>query len=404
MTRIWVVAIVLGGAAGCGTPAPATNFLCRTCSSDADCSGNPCFTDTSGGHFCGAPCGACPQGFDCQALAGSDGKVVKTCFPMNESCATSLVGQDMGAGGTGGTGGGGGGGGTPAGDMAFVPCTAPAGGTVTTAGGTVDRLYFGYTGDTRDSSDSNGYSSSLKMVINNIYTRMKANGVEFALDGGDHMEAGSAAEATANMADYASAAALLGKPVFMTMGNHECITSFDTQDCGYSGAATQDYKMSAFLGQLATLSGSTLPYYRVDIMTATGKAVFLSVADDAWNATEQAWLTQQLTDADATAKYTFVSKHHPNGNSDQPAFQQIYDLVTSHKITLFLTGHSHEYKHYNSSPRAVVMGLGGAPFDNPNQQWWGYLTVMQCPDDRINVVVYDQATGNVQDSFSVQPQ
>ncbi|HEX6838165.1 MAG TPA: metallophosphoesterase, partial [Polyangia bacterium] len=387
---------------GCGSPTAATNFLCRSCTTNADCGGNPCFTDGTGSQFCGAPCGACPDGFDCQALAGSDGVVVKTCFPVNTSCAATLGGPDMGAGGTGGGGGGGGGGG-PMGDMAFIPCTPPTGGNVTATGGTVDRLYFGYTGDTRDSSSSNGYSSGLKTVINNIFTRMKANGVEFALDGGDHMEASSSGEAIANMADYASAAALLGKPVFMTMGNHECETAFNTQDCGYAGAATSDFKMSAFMTQLKNMTGQTLPYYRVDVMTSTGKAVFLSVADDAWNQTQQDWLTAQLTDADTTAKYTFVSKHHPNGNSDQPAFQQIYNLVTSHKITLFLNGHSHLYKHYPSNPRAVVMGLGGAPFDG-SQMWWGYLTVMQCPDDRINVQVFDQATGNVQDQFSVPPQ
>jgi hypothetical protein len=400
MTRFLVWTLLF--AAGCGTATPATNYLCRACSTDADCAGNPCFTDASGGHFCGAPCAACPEGFDCQPLAGSDGTVVKTCFPVNSSCATTPVNEDMGAGGTGGTGGGGGGGAT--GDMAFAPCTKPTGGTLTTSGGTVDRLYFGYTGDTRDSSSSNGYSTQLQSVINNIYTRMKNDGIEFALDGGDHMEASSSSQAIANMSDYASAAALLGKPVFMTMGNHECVTAFNAQDCGYSGAETQDYKMAAFLNSLKTVSGQTTPYYRVDIMTSTGKAVFLSVADDAWNTTQQTWLTQQLTDADANAKYTFVSKHHPNGNTDQPAFQQIYDLVTTHKVTLFLNGHSHEYKHYNSNPRVVVMGLGGAPFDNPNQQWWGYMTVMQCPDDRINVAVYDQATGNVQDQFTVGPQ
>jgi hypothetical protein len=404
MMRISFVTLVIAAATGCGSASPATNFICNACTSDADCAGNPCFTDASGGHFCGAPCGACPEGFNCQALAGSDGKVVQTCFPINSSCANTAVNHDMGAGGTGGTGGGGGGGGTSGGDMAFVPCAPPTGGTVTTSGGTVDRLYFGYTGDTRDSSSGSGYSSGLKMVIGNIFTRMKNDGVQFALDGGDHMEPNGAQAAIQCMSDYGSAAALLGKPVFMTMGNHECETAFDAQDCGYAGADTQDYRMSAFLHQLQTTSGQTTAYYRVDIMTSTGKAVFLSVADDAWNQTQQDWLTQQLTDADATAKYTFVSKHHPNGNSDQPAFQQIYNLVTAHKITLFLNGHSHEYKHYNSAPRAVVMGLGGAPFDNPNQQWWGYMTVMQCPDDRINVAVYDQATGNVQDQFSVAPQ
>jgi hypothetical protein len=399
MIRVYRMALVLA-LAGCGTALPPTNYLCRSCDTNADCAGNPCFHDTTGNTYCGSPCEACPGGFNCQNLAGSDGTVVKTCFPISGSCANTPINTDMGVGGNGGGGGGGGG---PMGDMAFIPCTAPTGGTVTTSGGTVDRLYFGYTGDTRDSSSSNGYSTQLKSVINGIYTRMKANGVEFAMDGGDHMEASSANEAINNMADYASAAAILGKPVFMTMGNHECATAFNTQDCGYAGAATSDFKMSAFMNQLKTVSGQTTPYYRVDIMTQSGKAVFLSVADDAWNQTEQDWLTQQLTDADATAKYTFVSKHHPNGNTDQPAFQQIYNLVTSHKVTLFMNGHSHLYKHYNSNPRVVVMGLGGAPFDG-SQMWWGYLTVMQCPNDSINVVVYDQATGNVQDQWSVGPQ
>ena len=400
-----IVAVLAAAAAGCGSPAPATNFLCRACTTNADCGGNPCFADGTDATFCGAPCGACPDGFDCQALPGSDGKVVKTCFPMGESCAAALGNVDLGAGGSGGSGGGGGGGGGggPTGDMAFAPCTPPVGGNVTLTGGTVDRLYFGYTGDTRDGTSGSGYSSQLKTVIGNIFTGMKNNGVEFAFDGGDHMEPNGAQAAIQNMSDYATAAALLGKPVFMTMGNHECETAFDTQDCGYAGAATSDYRMSAFLKQLQTTSGQTMPYYRIDIQTQSGKAVFLSVADDAWNQTQQDWLTQQLTDADANAKYTFVFKHHPYGNSDQPYFPTIYSLVQSHKFTLFMTGHSHEYKHYNSSPREVVVGTGGAPF-SATQTWWGYATVMQCPDDRINVVAYDQATGNIQDQFTVLPQ
>ncbi len=393
--------ILVVAAVGCGTSTPPTNYLCRACTTDADCAGNPCFQDASEGHFCGAPCGACPQGFSCQNLQGTDGKVVQTCFPDNELCPDTSGNADMSVSGGGGGGGGGGG---PMGDMAFVPCTQPAGGNVTTSGGTVDRLYFGYTGDTRDGTSGSGYSSSLQMVINNIFTRMKANGVEFMMDGGDHMEPNGAQAAITNMNDYATAAAILGKPVFMTMGNHECQTAFNTQDCAYAGAATSDYRLSAFLNQLKTTSGQTSPYYRVDIQTQSGKAVFLVVADDTWDMTQQTWLTQQLTDADANAKYTFVSKHHPTGNTDQPYFQTIYNLVTAHKYTLFMTGHSHEYKHYGSSPRAVVMGLGGAPFNNPNQQWWGYLTVMQCPDDRINVQVFDQSTGNVQDQWSVPPQ
>ena len=99
-----------------------------------------------------------------------------------------------------------------------------------------------------------------------------------------------------------------------------------------------------------------------------------------------------------------MSKHHPDGNTDQPDVPADLQSGHPHKYTLFLTGHSHEYKHAVGDPRAVVMGLGGAPFDNRTSMWWGYLTVMQCPDDRIYVTVYDQATGNVQDKFNVAPQ
>src|SRR5437763_14113411 len=103
MMRISVFALVLAAAvAGCGSSTPATNFLCNACNSNADCGGNICFADASGGHFCGAPCGACPSGFDCQALAGSDGKVAQTCFPQSESCAAALGQLDMSVGGGGG--------------------------------------------------------------------------------------------------------------------------------------------------------------------------------------------------------------------------------------------------------------------------------------------------------------
>jgi hypothetical protein len=234
---------------------------------------------------------------------------------------------------------------------------------------------------------------------------MAKDKLEFAMDGGDHMEASNSSEATGNMASYATAVGKFGKPVFMTMGNHECSQSYNPgQSCGFSGAATTDPKMAPYMASLQQVSGQNSPYYRFDIMTQSGKATFIVVADDAWNTTQQTWLTQQLTDADANSKYTFVSKHHPDGNTDQSYFQTIYNLVKSHKYTLFLTGHSHEYKHQFNDRRAVVMGLGGAPFDNPNQMWYGYLRVLQCPDDSINVSVIDEATGNVQDTFSVPPQ
>ena len=97
-----------------------------------------------------------------------------------------------------------------------------------------------------------------------------------------------------------------------------------------------------------------------------------------------------------------MTKHHPDGNTDHPEFQQIYDLVRAHKYTLFLTGHSHLYKRQSNDPRAVVMGIGGAPL--AGSSFNGYGTVVQGTDDRIYVTVYDQATGNVRDKFDVAPQ
>jgi hypothetical protein len=214
------------------------------------------------------------------------------------------------------------------------------------------------------------------------------------------MEPSNATAAAAQMGDYMSAGALLGKPLFMTMGNHECSNSHTPgSDC--SSSCSSDFKCGAFLNALKNVSST--PYYRIDVKTNAGLAVFIVIADDAWNSTQSAWLTQQLTDADAHAKYTFLSRHHPTGNTEQTFFADIENIVHAHKYTLFLTGHSHLYRRSTSDPREVVMGLGGAPFDG-SQSWWGYGTVMQCPDDYIYVTLYDQATGNVEDSFAVPPQ
>ena len=109
--------------------------------------------------------------------------------------------------------------------------------------------------------------------------------------------------------------------------------------------------------------------------------------------------------SDAHAKYTFVSRHHPIGNTDYPDFQDIDNVVrmSGHKYTLYLTGHTHEYKREFADPRAFRMGIGGAPFDGSGS-YYGYATVMQCPDDHLYVTVYDQATNTAKDTFSVPPQ
>lgn len=386
-------------AAGCGgSDGRATNVLCSYCTDDSQCGGNPCFQDASGGRFCGHSCeGGCSTGFSCIGLAGTGAGVVSTCFPDNESCLATQPPADGGVGGdlagphpqqdSGGI----------KKDMGGIPIGGPVG----PQGGTVDRLFFGITGDTRPDQCGSSYPQA---IINSIFTGMAQRGVQFAVDQGDHMfncGYGSSAFTGAQnqMQNYLNAATLLGKTVFLTMGNHECSGSSSSL-CSATASNGSNPNYTAFMSAIAPISN--LPYYRFDVMTNTGKAVFIVVADDAWDSAQQTWLTQQLTDADANAKYTFVSKHHPNGNTDHPEFQQIYDLVRQHKYTLFLTGHSHLYKRQYGDPRALVIGCGGAPLAGGT--FWGYGTVEQGIDDRIYVNIYDQATGSVVDTFDVGPQ
>jgi hypothetical protein len=148
---------------------------------------------------------------------------------------------------------------------------------------------------------------------------------------------------------------------------------------------------------------SQKPYYRFDVTTLGGLAAFIVIADDVWDADEQSWLEAQLVDAEQRARFIFVSKHHPDGNKEHPEFQQIYDQVRRHRYTLFLTGHSHLYRHSFTDKRALVIGTGGAPLAGGTGSFWGYGTVQQGSDDRITVTIFDQQTGAMRDQFTVTP-
>ncbi len=383
---LFLALLVPLGCRSSGSP----QLLCSTCTDDTECGGSPCFQDVSGSRFCGSSCTSCPDGYSCQPVSGTGGQVVETCFPASELCP--ILGADA-ASGTGGPTG------VDAGPLSG-DLGIPAGGSVGPKGGTVDRLFFGITGDTRPDVCGGTYPQT---TINNIFIGMKQKGVQFAVDQGDHMfNCGSTSSAFTGakqqMAKYTAATALLGAPVFMTMGNHECTGTSSALCTANSYGGNANY--TAFMDALMPISMK--PYYRIDVMTHSGLAVFVVIADDAWDTTQQQWLTTQLTDADAHAKYTFVSKHHPEGNMDHTEFPQIYNLVRQHKYTLFLTGHSHLFKRQPNDPRALVIGCGGAPLAGGS--FWGYGTVLQGADDRIYVQIYDQATGNVMSAFDVAPQ
>jgi hypothetical protein len=297
-------------------------------------------------------------------------------------CAGS--GLDDGAGADAGT--------TPAPDLA--PTVTGVGPT----GGAVDRLFFAIHGDTRppDCDQTTLYPTA---IIQNIFQRERALGVQFAVDLGDHMYVcnNDAAEAATQMGYYTAAAQTLGKVTFMTMGNHECAGG------GICLSGSTDANSTTFAKALAPIS--PLPYYSVDIATEGGKATFVFVADNAWSATQQQWLEATLARADGEARYTIVARHHPVDNTQlqNPAGLQI---IRAHKYSLLLTGHSHTYSHdtwQDPSGRTLRLGTGGAPLAQ-GSPFYGFGTVTQGPDGALTVAVYDQATGNIQDSFAVPPQ
>jgi Calcineurin-like phosphoesterase len=259
-------------------------------------------------------------------------------------------------------------------------------GTVGQGGGTVDRLWFATTGDTRPGScdDTPNYP---RAAITSIAKAMKALDVQFALDLGDHMYVcnGSAAEAQEQMGYYTSATA--GGPAtwFMAMGNHEC-GRFSSSG-GYSGCfgTAADANYDAYMAALQRPK----PYYSFDVATSKGLARFVVIADDAWSAAQKAWLSDLLTDADVNAAYTIIARHHPLTGT-RTGNPEILSAIEGHRYSLILTAHTHTYaRGTDHGGRSPIVGIGGAPGSYPP----GFATVLQQQDGSLQFTLRD-AVGN----------
>ncbi len=286
--------------------------------------------------------------------------------------------------------------GTP--DPGAVP-----GGSVSANGGTVERLWFATTGDTRPArcNDTDAYP---KAAIAQIAAAMKALRVQFTVDLGDHMyvcsdvgglgRARLDAAAQAQMGFYMGAIANGPPAWWMTMGNHECDAAYQTGSACVIGGP-YDPNFAAYMAALRR----SLPYYANDVQTAQGLARFVVVADDAWSEAQAGWLSTTLAEADARARYTFVVRHHPVQGT-QTGRREIVDLLRAHKATMLLTAHKHDYEHDPGSwdGRSVVVGLGGAGGK------WGFGTVLQNPDGTLTFVRRDANGNPVGAAWSVGPQ
>jgi len=268
-------------------------------------------------------------------------------------------------------------------------------GKVGETGGAVDRLWFATTGDTRPGfcDRTEDYPSG---AIGQIARAMKALRVQFALDLGDHMYVcnQSLVEAKAQMALYMGAVAQGPPTWWMTMGNHECGNDAPPYSC-FAGRG--DANFTAYMAALRR----PLPYYATEVQTSLGKARFVVVADDSWNAPQADWLESTLDAADANARYTIVARHHPvtgprTGNA------RIVQTIARHEYSLILTAHSHLYARDPTAfgGRSAIVGLGGAPATAPP----GFGTVLQNRDGSLTFVRRD-ANGNPIDvPWTVAPQ
>jgi hypothetical protein len=268
-------------------------------------------------------------------------------------------------------------------------------GLVGREGGQVQRLWFALTGDTRpgwcDQTEDYPTATILK-----IAQSMKALHVQFGLDLGDHMFVcnGSQKDAQIQMGHYMDALAQGPSTFWMTLGNHECAHAYRRGPCV---PGDTDVNFVTYMSAL----GRKYPWYATDVQTSMGLARFVFVADDAWTYGQRDWLEQVLADADAHAKYTIVSRHHPM-NPLLASPDTIDAVILRHKYSLLLTAHEHTYRHDRDSldGRSVVVGIGGGPSQRPP----GFATVLQNKDGTLAFVLRDIDGNPVGQPWSVPPQ
>jgi hypothetical protein len=314
------------------------------------------------------------------AVAACDPEVPNTCRPPSNTDLVDPCGSTFDGG------------------IGALPGTPDAGavptGDVQADGGTVDRLWFATTGDTRP-SQCDQTDKYPKAAIAQIATAMKALRVQFTVDLGDHMYVcnHNDAEAVEQMGFYMSGIATGPATWWMTMGNHECGSNTYPYSCFVGGA--HDANFSAYMSALAR----PVPYYFTDVTTSQGLARFVMIADDSWDSTQSAWLKSTLADADAHAKYTIISRHHPVQGTRTGA-SEILSILQDHKYTMVLTAHNHDYEHDTSSwnSRSTVVGLGGAGGH------WGFGTVLQNTDGTLTFVERDANGNPIGVPWSVSPQ
>jgi calcineurin-like phosphoesterase family protein len=229
------------------------------------------------------------------------------------------------------------------------------------------------------------------MIVTGIFTRAQAENAQFVVGTGDYMNAFTQLAASAQVDAFLGARAAFQGPVYLTMGNHECMTT-TTGNCPN---ANESPNAQIYMSKLAP-PGSTKPYFRIDVPTPLGSAKLIFLAANAW-ATEQGdWLKTQLADP---TRYTFVMRHEASNDQSAPGVGPTDAILMGAPLTVAFFGHTHVYQRID--PSHVIAGNGGAPLDSGTQ--YGFVLVKQRADGTLSLTAIDQATGNPIDAWNVTP-
>ena len=180
-----------------------------------------------------------------------------------------------------------------------------------------------------------------------------------------------------------------------TMGNHEC-NGFTDSNCpiGSFTGMTQDYVNMI----LTPSTGQSSPWFSAPYLANDGSwsAKFIFVAANAWDSTQNTWLTSTLN---VNTTYTFVVRHEPANDARAPGVTPSENLMSpafnAGHLTLSITGHTHlvqlpggtqPYGDPYGSTLAyeMIVGNGGAPLDAGN--YYGYATATRRTSDGAMVI------------------
>ena len=271
---------------------------------------------------------------------------------------------------------------------------APSGPTV------VPALTFAVVGDTRPPlpEDINGYPTP---IITKIFQDIAADTPtpQFVIATGDYMFTfGGAAQQMADL--FMTASKGFPGTMYTAMGNHECneLTNINCP-CTYQGGSCKasNTNMTVFLNTMLSPIDETMPYYSRSFAASDGSwtANFVFIACNAWDSTQATWLQGALSQP---ATYTFPVRHVDVEDLSSSPCMDSQPIVDANPVTLFLTGHVHDYQH-SPQYKEIINGLGGAMLSSGTQ--YGYTLITRNSDGTLTVTTKDYMTLAPIDTFTI---